>query len=443
MRQLRWITSNSPMSEGTRRRAASETHRSPIQHLASGAAGAARRGGLPLTAVPLPGRRARVRRDLPDAARRRRSHLGGAHARASAASVRPSTSREPDVVIGTRRSDLDRAARGPALRARRVLAAPPLRARRPRPRARLRGPVPPAGRPSPAAAGHRRRRSRARPSARLDRRRRRRARDLPPRPGLEQGVVFRDRLGADAGPHRPRDRPARASAAPPSSARAAYDAPYFARAVLGYMDAIGIERAHLVGNSMGGRVRWRRRWPIRDRALTVSLLSPALAFRKRRELVPLVRLAAPRARRHPAPDARSPRPRLSSGACSRAPSASTRRPQTWPRTSSAAPIARARRGSPSSPRCATSTSTHPTGGTVCGRALAELGRRPCSSGAIATGSFPPPSPATWPMPLPAARSGGPPRVRPCSPGRAGRPHERARPRPHRRQPPRAQSRRAA
>src|SRR5581483_4754759 len=37
-------------------------------------------------------------------------------------------------------------------------------------------------------------------------------------------------------------------------ARGAYDARYFARAALAYMDAVGIERAHLVGNSMGGRV---------------------------------------------------------------------------------------------------------------------------------------------------------------------------------------------
>src|SRR5881394_305362 len=37
-------------------------------------------------------------------------------------------------------------------------------------------------------------------------------------------------------------------------ARGGYDAGYFARATLGYMDAMEIERAHLVGNSMGGRV---------------------------------------------------------------------------------------------------------------------------------------------------------------------------------------------
>jgi pimeloyl-ACP methyl ester carboxylesterase len=77
------------------------------------------------------------------------------------------------------------------------------------------------------------------------------------------------------------------------SARASYDAPYFARAVLGYMDAIGLDRAHLVGNSMGGRIALEVAIADPDRAITVSLLSPALAFRKRRELVPLVKLVRP------------------------------------------------------------------------------------------------------------------------------------------------------
>ena len=35
---------------------------------------------------------------------------------------------------------------------------------------------------------------------------------------------------------------------------AAYDAPYFARAIEALLDELGIERAHLIGNSMGGRV---------------------------------------------------------------------------------------------------------------------------------------------------------------------------------------------
>src|SRR3954454_14948783 len=76
-------------------------------------------------------------------------------------------------------------------------------------------------------------------------------------------------------------------------ARGASDAPYFARAVLGYMDSMDIDRAHIVGNSMGGRIALEVALADPDRALSVSLLSPALAFRKRRELVPLVKLARP------------------------------------------------------------------------------------------------------------------------------------------------------
>jgi pimeloyl-ACP methyl ester carboxylesterase len=76
-------------------------------------------------------------------------------------------------------------------------------------------------------------------------------------------------------------------------ARASYDARYFARAVLGYMEAMDIQRAHLLGNSMGGRIALEVALAEPDRATTVSLLAPALAFRKRRELVPLVKLIRP------------------------------------------------------------------------------------------------------------------------------------------------------
>jgi pimeloyl-ACP methyl ester carboxylesterase len=76
-------------------------------------------------------------------------------------------------------------------------------------------------------------------------------------------------------------------------ARAPYDAAYFARAVVGYMDAAGLARAHLVGNSMGGRIALEVAMGEADRVQSVSLLSPALAFRKRRALVPLVKLVRP------------------------------------------------------------------------------------------------------------------------------------------------------
>jgi pimeloyl-ACP methyl ester carboxylesterase len=76
-------------------------------------------------------------------------------------------------------------------------------------------------------------------------------------------------------------------------ARGAYDAPYFARCVLGYLDAMGIDVAHLVGNSMGGRIALELALAHSDRVRTINLLCPALAFRRRRELVPLVKLMRP------------------------------------------------------------------------------------------------------------------------------------------------------
>jgi pimeloyl-ACP methyl ester carboxylesterase len=60
------------------------------------------------------------------------------------------------------------------------------------------------------------------------------------------------------------------------------------------MDAMAIERAHLIGNSMGGRVAIEVALREPERVATLGLLAPALAFRRRRRaLVPLVRLLRP------------------------------------------------------------------------------------------------------------------------------------------------------
>ena len=67
-------------------------------------------------------------------------------------------------------------------------------------------------------------------------------------------------------------------------ALAQYNAAFFARATLGVMDALGIERAHLIGNSMGGRV-----------ALEVGLREPG-AGRRPRAAVPGAGVRAPRLR---------------------------------------------------------------------------------------------------------------------------------------------------
>jgi pimeloyl-ACP methyl ester carboxylesterase len=74
---------------------------------------------------------------------------------------------------------------------------------------------------------------------------------------------------------------------------APFDAAYFARSVVRFMDEMAIERAHLIGNSMGGRVAIEAALSKPDRVTSLSLLAPALAFRRRRELVPLVKLLRP------------------------------------------------------------------------------------------------------------------------------------------------------
>lgn len=79
----------------------------------------------------------------------------------------------------------------------------------------------------------------------------------------------------------------------PGPARAPYDAPWFSRATLRLLDALGVERAHLVGNSMGARVAIEVGLEAPDRVASLSLLAPSLAWRRRRTLVPLVRVLRP------------------------------------------------------------------------------------------------------------------------------------------------------
>jgi pimeloyl-ACP methyl ester carboxylesterase len=75
-------------------------------------------------------------------------------------------------------------------------------------------------------------------------------------------------------------------------ATAAYGAPYFARSVIGVMDALGVERAHVVGNSMGGRVALEVGLEYPERVGSLALLCPAVAFVKR-DWHPIVRLLRP------------------------------------------------------------------------------------------------------------------------------------------------------
>lgn len=74
---------------------------------------------------------------------------------------------------------------------------------------------------------------------------------------------------------------------------ASYNAEFFARHVLRFMDTLAIDRAHLVGNSMGGRVSLEIGFQAPSRVRTLSLLAPAMAFRRGREWVPLIRILRP------------------------------------------------------------------------------------------------------------------------------------------------------
>src|SRR3954451_20054434 len=75
-------------------------------------------------------------------------------------------------------------------------------------------------------------------------------------------------------------------------ATAPYNARWFAETVVDVMDALEIDRAHVVGNSMGGRVAIEVGLRAPDRVRGVALLCPAVAF-IRRGYHPIVRLARP------------------------------------------------------------------------------------------------------------------------------------------------------
>ena len=75
---------------------------------------------------------------------------------------------------------------------------------------------------------------------------------------------------------------------------ASYDAPFFARSVEALLDALELERAHLVGNSMGGRVALEAGLRAPERTDRIVLLAPSLAWLRNRPWAPLLRLVDPR-----------------------------------------------------------------------------------------------------------------------------------------------------
>ena len=74
---------------------------------------------------------------------------------------------------------------------------------------------------------------------------------------------------------------------------ASYDPRFFARAVIDLLDALELDRAHLIGNSLGGRVALEVGLAHPDRVDRLALLAPSLAWRRGRSWAPLVRLTRP------------------------------------------------------------------------------------------------------------------------------------------------------
>jgi pimeloyl-ACP methyl ester carboxylesterase len=70
----------------------------------------------------------------------------------------------------------------------------------------------------------------------------------------------------------------------------AYDAPFFARAMTALLDALELDSAHVVGNSMGGRVALELGLAHPDRVERLVLLAPSMSWLKPRPWAPYLRL---------------------------------------------------------------------------------------------------------------------------------------------------------
>jgi pimeloyl-ACP methyl ester carboxylesterase/putative sterol carrier protein len=74
---------------------------------------------------------------------------------------------------------------------------------------------------------------------------------------------------------------------------APYDAPFFASAMTALLDALELDRADVIGNSMGGRVALELGMSSAKRVRRVVLLAPSLAWLRSRPWAPYLRLIAP------------------------------------------------------------------------------------------------------------------------------------------------------
>lgn len=74
---------------------------------------------------------------------------------------------------------------------------------------------------------------------------------------------------------------------------APYDAAYFAECTAAFMDELGIDQAHVIGNSMGGRVALELGFTRHDRVRKIALLAPSLAWLRERKWAAPLRLVRP------------------------------------------------------------------------------------------------------------------------------------------------------
>ena len=75
--------------------------------------------------------------------------------------------------------------------------------------------------------------------------------------------------------------------------RGRYSPAWFTAWLLKFLDALSIESAVLLGNSMGGRIAIEAGLTAESRCTALVLLAPAAAFRRLRQWVPIVRLLRP------------------------------------------------------------------------------------------------------------------------------------------------------
>ncbi len=72
-----------------------------------------------------------------------------------------------------------------------------------------------------------------------------------------------------------------------------YDAKFFAKWVVGLLDALEIDRAHVVGHSMGGRVAIELGMSHADRVDCLALMTPSLAWLRDKRWTPYLKLLRP------------------------------------------------------------------------------------------------------------------------------------------------------